>query len=293
MQPKQHKSARDKAFFVKTFTLKPKEFEAIRVLVKEKTGISLGLHKKDLVVSRLAQRLRRLNLVTFDQYLEYLHNDESGDELVNMINRITTNKTEFFREKHHFDFLYNSLLPSLYDAGEAAKKRRLRIWSAGCSSGEEPYSIAIVINEFFKNRPNWDVKILASDLDTSMLQKASLGVYEESLLEPVPRAQLTRYFSRVKQDGQIRYQVKPDLRELITFRRFNLMRPEYPLKVELDFLFCRNVLIYFDNDDKVDILTKFHSVMAPKAHIFVGHSESLMMVKHLFDYVATTVYRKN
>jgi chemotaxis protein methyltransferase CheR len=135
MQPKQHKSARDKAFFVKTFTLKPKEFEAIRVLVKEKTGISLGLHKKDLVVSRLAQRLRRLNLVTFDQYLEYLHNDESGDELVNMINRITTNKTEFFREKHHFDFLYNSLLPSLYDDGRGRKKAQAQNMVGGLFLG--------------------------------------------------------------------------------------------------------------------------------------------------------------
>ena len=267
------------------------EFDAIRQLVKAKTGISLGLHKRDLVVSRLARRLRVLDLADFRAYIDYLNSDD-GTEMVQMINRITTNKTDFFREKHHFDFLSKTLLPELASAGDSAGKRTLRAWSAGCSSGEEPYSLAVTLREFFANRPGWDVKLLATDLDTSILEKASRGEYEAAALEPVPVALVNKYFERQGRGEGARFQVKPDLRSLITFRKFNLMHPEYPIKVPLDFVFCRNVLIYFEQEDKLNILRKFHNVIKPGGYIFVGHSESLMMAKDLFHYVATTVYRK-
>lgn len=272
-------------------TIGDAEFEAIRKLVKAKTGISLGLHKRDLVVSRLARRLRSLGLADFRAYVDYLGGDD-GTEMVQMINRITTNKTDFFREKHHFEYLTRTLLPDLAAAGEASGKRVLRAWSAGCSSGEEPYSIAITLREFFANRPGWDVKLLATDLDTSILEKASRGEYEAAALEPVPPAPLNKYFERQGRGDDARFSVKPELRSLITFRKFNLMHPEYPIKVPLDFVFCRNVLIYFEQEDKLAILRKFHKVIKPNGHIFVGHSESLMMAKDLFRYVATTVYQK-
>ncbi|MFH1057375.1 MAG: protein-glutamate O-methyltransferase [Pseudomonadota bacterium] len=272
-------------------SINDQEFDNIRRLVKAKTGISLGLHKRDLVVSRLARRLRALGLATFSQYVDYLGNDD-GTEMVQMINRITTNKTDFFREKHHFDYMAGQLLPELVAAGEQTGQRRVRIWSAGCSSGEEPYSLAITLNEFFERLPGWDVKVLATDLDTGMLEKASRGEYEAAALEPVPQALVNKYFDRQGRGEAARYQAKPVLRGMLTFRKFNLMHPEYPLKVPLDFVMCRNVLIYFDQDDKMDILRKFHAVIKPNGHIFVGHSESLMMVKELFRYVATTVYRK-
>lgn len=272
--------------------LPDKEFEIIRQMVKSQTGISLSLHKRDLVVSRLARRLRALSMDSFAQYVEYLRADESGGELVQMINRITTNKTDFFRERHHFDLLRDKLLPPLFDEGESSGQRVLRAWSAGCSSGEEPYSIAITLSEFFANHPGWDVKLLASDLDTVMLEKASQGQYEIGLLEPVPKPLLGKYFDRQGRGEEAQYRVKPSLRRMITFRKFNLMHPTYPLTVPLDFVFCRNVLIYFDMEDKISILTKFHRVLKPGGHIFVGHSESLMMVKDLFRFVDTTVYRK-
>ena len=275
-----------------TLVLPDREFEIIRQMVKSQTGISLSLHKRDLVISRLARRLRTLGLDSFTEYIQYLRADSDGGELVHMINRITTNKTDFFRERHHFQLLHDKLLPALHEAGEKSGQRVLRAWSAGCSSGEEPYSIAITLSEFFANRPGWDYKLLASDLDTVMLEKASHGEYEPALVEPVGKAWLGKYFDRQGRGEGALYKVKPELRQMITFRKFNLMHPEYPLKVPLDFVFCRNVLIYFDLEDKVSILTKFHRVLKPGGHIFVGHSESLMMVKDLFRFVDTTVYRK-
>lgn len=272
-------------------SISDQEFDSIRRLVKGKTGISLGLHKRDLVISRLSRRLRLLGLANFSQYIDYLGTDD-GTEMVQMINRITTNKTDFFREKHHFDFMTEQLLPELTAQGEKTGQRRLRIWSAGCSSGEEPYSLAITLSEFFERLPGWDVKVLATDLDTGMLEKASRGEYEAAALEPVPQALVAKYFERQGRGESARYRVKPQLRAMLTFRKFNLMHPEYPLKVSLDFVMCRNVLIYFDQDDKMSILRKFHAVIKPHGYIFVGHSESLMMVKDLFRYVATTVYRK-
>jgi chemotaxis protein methyltransferase CheR len=275
-----------------SFSISEREYDTIRGLVKTQTGINLGLHKRDLVVSRLSKRLRTLGLASFSQYIDYLRKDADGGELVQMINRITTNKTDFFRERHHFDFLTAKLLPQLAAQGEASGDRRLRIWSAASSSGEEPYTIAITVSEFFKDYRGWDIKILASDLDTTMLEKASMGVYDHSLLEPVPKPLLHKYFDRQGRGEDAPYKVKPFLRQLISFRKFNLMNQAYPLKVKMDFIFCRNVLIYFDAQDKVSILSKLHQALKPEGHIFVGHSESLMMVKHLFAFVGSTVYRK-
>ncbi len=275
-----------------SFSLSDEEFETIRRLVKAQTGISLGLHKRELVVSRLSRRLRALGLKSFAEYIQLLKEAGDSGELVHMINQITTNKTDFYREKHHFDFLSNTVLPKLYAEGERTGNRRIRCWSAGCSSGEEPYTMAITMAEFFKDRPGWDIKILATDLDTAMLRKASKGEYPAEAVEPIPKPILTRYFEKRVHDGEVFYVVKPQLRKMIVFRRFNLMAPRYPFKIQLDFIFCRNVLIYFDHDDKIAVVKKFHSVLKPGGYLFVGHSESLMAAKDLFRYVATTVYQK-
>lgn len=275
-----------------TYDLSAEEFDAIRLIVKSQTGISLGLHKRDLVISRLSRRLRALELNSFQEYIDYLNESGDEDEVVQMVNRITTNKTDFFREKHHFDFMHDKVLPALFRDGEASGRRVLRIWSAGCSSGEEPYTIAMTVATFFDKKPGWDIKILATDIDTGMLTTASAGEYEEALLEPVPRNMLAKFFARQRDASGFHYKVKPDLRKMITFRKFNFMNETYPLRPEMDIVFCRNVLIYFDNDDKKSILTKIHKVLRPGGHLFVGHSESLMMVKNLFQYVGTTVYQK-
>ncbi len=276
----------------KSYKLTNDEFEQIRLLVKAQTGISLGLQKRDLVVSRLSKRLRSLKLESFQQYINYLQSPAGADEIVQMVNRITTNKTDFYREKHHFDILAEDVLPILHQLGEASGERKIRAWSAGCSSGEEPYTLAITLAEFFSTRPGWDVKVLATDIDTGMLTSASKGEYDQSLLEPVPPWLLTKYFIRQRLAENVTFKVTPELRQMVTFRKFNLMSEHYPLKPDIDFVFCRNVLIYFDNEDKTQILKKIHGVLKPNGHLFMGHSESLMMVKDLFRYVATTTYQK-
>lgn len=277
---------------VTEFVISDSELGRIRNLLHAKTGITLGDQKHSLVVSRLSRRLRVLGLGGFKDYIAYLENDDTGGEMIQMINRLTTNKTDFFRENHHFEFLADKLLPRLYDQKQSGGRKVVRAWSAGCSSGEEPYCIAMVMSEFFKNRPGWDIKILATDLDTNILTQASAGVYEEHLLEPVSPGLRKKYFTTRDMPRGVAYKVRPELRALITFRKFNLMLGSYPIKVPLDFIFCRNVLIYFETQGKIDVLTKFHRVLDRKGNIFVGHSESLVKVEHLYNHVGTTVYQK-
>lgn len=274
------------------FSLSDEEFEQIRLLVKSQTGISLGLHKRDLVVSRLSRRLRALQFKTFQQYVDYLRSSGGENEIVHMVNRITTNKTDFFREKHHFDLLNHEILPVLLEQGEKTGLRKLKAWSAGCSSGEEPYTLAVTLAEFFSTHPGWDIKVLATDIDTTMLSTASKGEYDQSLIEPMPKHLLSKYFIRQRGSQGFTYKVSPALRRMVTFRKFNMMHAKYPLKPDIDIVFCRNVMIYFDNVDKNSILSKIHGVMTPNGHLFVGHSESLTMVKDFFRYVGTTTYQK-
>ena len=274
------------------FPLSDRQFDQIRHLVKTHTGISLGGHKRELAVNRLSRRLRALGLASFAEYLDLLAGPGAGDELIHMINQITTNKTSFFREPHHFEYLADTVLPALEEQGQARGRRVVRIWSAGCSSGEEPYTLALVLSEYFASRRGWNLKILATDLDTAMLETASRGVYPQSITQTVPDHLLRRYFTSQREGEALTFQVRPQLRDLILFRKFNLMRPAYPIRTPLDVIFCRNVMIYFENDDKVEIVTKFHHLLKPGGHLFVGHSESLMTLKHLFARQTSTIYRK-
>jgi chemotaxis protein methyltransferase CheR len=262
------------------------EFDRIRALVKTNTGISLGDNKRDLVVSRLSQRIRKLRLDSFSQYLQVLEQAGDGGELVNMINRITTNKTDFFRENHHFNYLKETVLPEI----AAGKERRVRFWSAGCSSGQEPYTLAITLQEFFAGKPGFDVRILATDLDTNMLHMADEGIYQAEQLSPVHPDLVRKYFNKLS--GNM-YQVKPVLRSMLTLRKFNFITNlSYKIKVPLDVIFCRNVMIYFDAQEKADVVQRFAGALKPRGYLFVGHSESLMMAKDTFINVGPTIYRK-
>ncbi|MDR1397107.1 MAG: protein-glutamate O-methyltransferase [Desulfarculales bacterium] len=274
------------AFAVTSVPMTEEEFERIRSLVKTSTGISLGEHKRDLVVSRLAQRLRKLRLGSFTEYLQFLEQDGGDDELINMINRITTNKTDFFRENHHFVFLRDVVLPEIVNSGAS----KIRMWSAGCSSGQEPYTLAMVAQEFFAGKSGFDLRILATDLDTNMLHMADQGIYQAEQLAPVDPDLTRKYFTKLDQNH---YQVKPVLRAMITFKKFNFItNVTYNIRVPLDFIFCRNVMIYFDAKEKADIVHKFAAVLKPRGYLFVGHSESLMMAKDVFANIGPTVYRK-
>jgi len=245
--------------------------------------------KKKLIVARLSKRLRVLDLKNFTEYYEYLKDSPYADnEIVNLINRVTTNKTDFFREKHHFDFLQNELFPQMIARSRSGGPKKLRIWSAGCSSGEEPYTLAMVTLESFKAERGWDVKILATDLDTEILGKAITGIYPTQLVGPVPREYLVKYFIR-KGD---QYEVNGTVKSLVAFRKLNLMDETFPMKNPFDIIFCRNVIIYFDAITKDTLLTKYHRHLKDNGHMFIGHSESLMHMKEKFRYLKHTIYQK-
>ena len=265
-------------------------FEKISALVKRQCGINLHQGKKQLVKARLNKRLRTLNLHSFGQYLEMLERDRTGNELVTMLDSISTNLTSFFRESAHFDFLRQEALPEVLNK---TGRRSLRLWSAGCSSGEEPYTLAITLCEALPNAGSWDIKILATDLSTVVLQRAAQGIYPAERLKTVDGSLVRRYFDPVQRrdiDGPA-YQVKPSIRKLVTFARLNLME-KWPMKGPFDIIFCRNVMIYFEKPIQEALVNRYYELLALGGYLFLGHSESLTGTKHPFKYVRPTVYRR-
>lgn len=266
------------------------DFTKIRDLVNRHTGISLSEAKRDMVYSRLARRLRRLDIGSFKDYCQLLEGGGADDELGHFTNAVTTNLTSFFREPHHFEHLGKKLLPELLRLKSTEK--RLRIWSAGCSTGEEPYSIAITLLENLpRNHDGWDVKILATDLDTNVLATASRGQYAEERMKNVDERRQRRWFRRGRGENNGLLQVKPELQELITFKQLNLMQ-EWPLKGPFDIIFCRNVIIYFDKPTQAVLMGRYADVMADHGKLFLGHSETLYRVTERFKLMGQTIYDK-
>ena len=272
------------------FLFSDRDFNTIRQLVSQHTGISLSEAKRDMVYSRLARRLRRLGLDNFKQYCQLLEDDSGDEELGHFTNAVTTNLTSFFREPHHFDYLGKQLLPQLLKANAA--ERRLRIWSAGCSTGEEPYSIAITLQENLPGKGDWDIKILATDLDTNVLDTARRGVYAEERLKNVDRQRQRRWFRRGSGENAGLLKVKPELQQMITFKQLNLMR-EWPVKGPFDVIFCRNVVIYFDKPTQGVLMERYADVMADHGKLFLGHSETLYRVTERFKLQGQTIYEKS
>jgi chemotaxis protein methyltransferase CheR len=248
--------------------------------------VNLQEGKHDLVKSRLSKRLRALGLGSFKEYLAYLEGDPSGQELSAMVDALTTNKTSFFREAQHFDLLKERLLPGLVSSGKP-----IRIWSAGCSSGEESYTLAMLVREAVGNNPRQDVKILATDISTKVLAKAKQGVYDQACVEDVPSALLGRYFSTIGTGATRTYQAGDSLRSLVRFARLNLM-DAWPMRGPFDIIFCRNVMIYFDRPTQQQLVRRYYDILAQDGHLFVGHSESLTGSALPFRYVQPAVYAK-
>ena len=273
-----------------TLTLTDDEFEQISTLVYDHCGINLHNGKKELVRSRLAKILRQRRLTSFSAYMEYVCADTTGQAFSELIDSLSTNLTSFFRESIHFEFLATTFLPELIARKQHDPTPRLRGWSAGCSSGEEPYSIAITLLEALPHRPRWDVKLLATDISTRILKRAEEGVYEPERVEPVPGALKNRYLiSRSRPHGK-RYEIAPALRQIVVFKYLNLMG-EWPFRA-FDFIFCRNVMIYFDKPTQQRLIDRFWQVLAPGGILFTGHSESLTGIRHNFRYIQPTIYRK-
>ncbi len=280
-------AARQPSSTGRDYQLSTAEFEAIRELVGRHTGISLSDKKRELVYSRLAKRLRQLQLSSFADYVARI---ERGDreELLELINAITTNLTAFFRERHHFDYLASHVLPEI-DRRDG--KRSLRIWSAGCSSGEEPYSIAITVLEALPHWSSSNFEIFATDLDSNMVAHARHGIYAVDRVKDLPKPVLKAWFRRGKGDKSGLARVSPELQRILHFSVLNLMA-DWSLKGPLDAIFCRNVMIYFNKDTQRKLVDRFANMLAPNGHLFLGHSESLHNVSDRFTSKGKTVYQK-
>ena len=263
--------------------LNEKHFKKVSRLVYRFSGINLKDGKEALVRARLMKRLRALGMGSFEEYFKYIENDR-GEELGRMIDAMTTNKTSFFREAEHFNYLREKILPELKD-------QRLRFWSAACSSGEEPFSLAILLMENIPLIKSMDVRILATDISTKMLNKARKAVYEEETLRNVPKLFLQKYFVKVRNKSFLAYQVKDNVSSMIQFSWLNLME-SWPMKGPFNVIFCRNVMIYFDRPTQQKLINRFWELLEPGGYLFVGHSESLSAISHKFKYIRPATYRK-
>lgn len=264
--------------------LSSQQFDKISRLVYQISGIDLHEGKEELVKARLIKRLRHLKIYDFNQYLKYIANDKSGAEIGSMVDILTTNKTNFFREAEHLDFLKGEIIPT-WD------KRPVRIWSAGCSSGEEPYSIAIVLNEAIPDIHHRDIKILATDISDRMMEKARQGIYDEEHVKGMSAHLRQKYFQKVRVGSGYKYQSDYKLQSLISFAKLNLME-NWPMRGPFDIIFCRNVMIYFDKPTQESLIQRFWTLLRDEGFLLVGHSESLSFMSHEYRYIKPAVYQK-
>ena len=260
------------------------DFNQLCKLVNQHTGIQLAAGKEDMLYGRLSRRIRKLGLPSFKAYIQLLKKDEQSDEFGEFVNAVTTNLTSFFRENHHFDYLKQTALPELMKRNSDTK--RIRIWSAGCSTGEEPYSIAMTVAETMP--PGWDVKILATDLDTDVLQHGETGIYDESRIEGLSKATVKRWFVRNKQQPS-KVRVQPELQRLIYFKQLNLLQ-QWPMKGPIDIIFCRNVIIYFDMPTKQTLMERYAKMLVDNGHLFLGHSEAMNHMSDRYTLAGKSVY---
>ena len=263
------------------------EFNRLRELVHVRTGIALSDAKRELMYGRLARRLRKLKLKSFAQYCELIDRGEA-QELQELTNAITTNLTSFFRESHHFQTLAAEALPQIVSKRSAT--RRMRLWSAGCSTGEEAYSLAVVMREALLRLHQWDIKLLATDIDSKVVATAAEGIYAAERFTAVSAERVRNWFPNVA--GRPGFSAASDeLKSLVTFKQLNLLHP-WPMKGPFDVIFCRNVVIYFDKDTQRTLFDRMAGMQEPGGWLFVGHSENLLNVADGYELVGRTVYRR-
>jgi chemotaxis protein methyltransferase CheR len=270
--------------------LSSRDFARLCSFIYEEAGIRLGMEKKTMLEGRLRYRLRALNIDSYKHYCEYLFGPEGlREEKVRFIDVVTTNKTDFFREAKHFDYLAQRALPEL---AERAGGQPLLVWSAGCSSGEEPYTLAMVLSEYAEAHPGFRFRVLATDISTKVLARAELGVYTTDDVEPVPPLLRRKYLMRSRERNADRVRIVPELRKLVEFRRLNFMDADYGLSAKVDAIFCRNVIIYFDRATQEKILGRLSSYLKPSGYLFVGHSETLHDMRLPVEALGPALYRR-
>lgn len=266
-------------------------FEKFSRLVYQECGINLHTGKKELLQARLNKRLRVTGIPSYREYYDLITSPHNNGEIVHFLDCISTNLTYFFREPKHFEFLDSVALPKLIQSKTEERNLRIRIWSAGCSTGEEPYSLAMCILGHLQEAERWDFKILATDISTRVLQVGMKGVYPQDKIAKVPKHLQKMYFHRQSTQNGEGFEVSRKLKDIITFRRLNL-KESYPFSGPFDFIFCRNVMIYFDKQTQEHLVQKMAGYLSPGGYLMVGHSESLTGLKHSLSYVQPSVYRK-
>jgi len=267
------------------------DFRRLSTFIYNELGIKMPDVKRIMLQSRLQKRLLELKMNTFKEYIDYVFSSEGKNgELIIMIDLVTTNKTDFFREPQHFDFLNRYVLPEFYSS--YGENRKLKIWSAGCSTGEEPYTLAMVLQEYVNKHHGYDYEIFATDLSTRVLERAITAVYAEDRISDIPMDVKKRYFLRSKDVKSRTVRVVPELRTKIKFGRLNFMDNQYPVDRDFDIVFCRNVLIYFDRETQQDVINKLASKLKPDGFFFLGHSESITNMNVPLRQVQPTIFRK-
>ncbi len=277
-------------YITKNYVLSDQDFKFLSELAGEHAGINIPDSKRELVYGRLSRRLRKLQLDSFTEYCALLKEDGS-DEFTHFVNALTTNVTSFFRESHHFDFLQQTVIPDLVKKRGAEPHPRLRIWSAGCSTGQEPYSIAMTLKDSAIDLNRWDVKVLATDLDSNVLETAREGVYELDHTKDELPLQCKRWITIVKKQNKKIISVDPQIKKLIAFKQLNLME-DWPMKGPFDVIFCRNVQIYFTKTTQKVLINTFADFLGKGGYLIIGHSESLFGLTDRFKSVGKTIHMK-
>jgi chemotaxis protein methyltransferase CheR len=273
-------------------SLSSRDFARLSKLIYQEAGIHLSVEKTTMLEARIKRRLKALDLTSYERYCDYLFSKTGmRNEIVPLIDVVTTNKTDFFREPKHFDFLVEKALPDLISRNRDGRPASL--WSAGCSTGEEPYTLAIVASEYAKTHPGFRFRILATDISTSVLARATLGVYSAEVVRPVNPALRKKYFMRSRNPLENRERIVPELRQLVEVRHLNFMDADYGITEKIDVIFCRNVIIYFDRPTQERILLKLSRCLAPGGFLFVGHAETLHEMNLPLKSVAPALYRRS
>jgi len=270
--------------------LTDKEFERLSQFIMMEYGIKLPPVKKVMLQSRLQKRLRKLQIATFKEYIDFVFSEEGQkNEVVHMVDVVSTNKTDFFREPVHFEFLLSDGLPALL---KNDKHKNIKIWSAGCSSGEEPYTIAITMEEHKTDNPGFNYQIFATDVSTQILQHAVDAIYKEEKVQIIPKTLLHKYFLRSKDRTQKKVRVVQSLRQRVQFARLNFMERSYGVNEMYDIIFCRNVLIYFDRENQEKIINKLCNNLVPGGYFFLGHSESITNLDVPLQSIKPTIFKR-
>ncbi|HEY3293820.1 MAG TPA: protein-glutamate O-methyltransferase [bacterium] len=272
-------------------SLSDSDYKKVTQIVHELSGIHLHEGKRELVVARLGKRIRQLGMKSVGDYLKYVREEQTQGELVTMLDALSTNLTAFWRESQHFDYVVKTTLPRLSERARRTEDNKIRVWSAGCSSGEEPYGLTMLMLHHLDRPERYDIRVLATDLSTKVLGIARGATYSSERVKPIPSDIRQKYIQEVRAAYGAQYRVRPEVTAHVTFARLNLMET-WPMKGPMDFIFCRNVMIYFDKPTQARLVNRFYDLLRPGGTLFVGHSESLTGVENHFRYVRPTIYEK-